>query len=72
VLAKRQQQSTLEIGLTLRGKKTLLVDADAQCNPTESLGYSEPDKLLITLATFMAKVVTGERMIPSMFICIKS
>jgi chromosome partitioning protein len=50
----------LGIGLARHGKKVLLVDADAQGNLTDSLGYPEPDKLPITLATIMTKIITDE------------
>ena len=36
------------------GKKVLLIDADAQGSLTASLGFQEPDKLDVTLATVMA------------------
>ncbi len=35
----------LGIGLARQGKKVLLVDADAQGNLTDSLGWNEPDKV---------------------------
>ena len=44
------------------GKKVLLIDADAQGNLTDSLGYPEPDKLLVTLATIMTKIITDEQL----------
>lgn len=33
----------LGIGLARQGKKVLLIDADAQGNLTDSLGWNEPD-----------------------------
>jgi chromosome partitioning protein len=50
----------LGIGLARQGKKVLLVDADAQGNLTDSLGWNEPDKLPITLATIMTKIIMDE------------
>ena len=50
----------LGIGLARQGKKVLLVDADAQGNLTDSLGWSEPDKLPVTLATLMIKIIMDE------------
>lgn len=50
----------LGIGLARHGKKVLLVDADAQGNLTDSLGWNEPDKLPITLATIMTKIIMDE------------
>jgi chromosome partitioning protein len=54
----------LGIGLARYGKKVLLVDADAQGNLTDSLGYPEPDKLPVTLATIMTKIITDESVEP--------
>lgn len=51
----------LGIGLNLQGKKVLLVDADAQGNLTDSLGFHQPDNLPVTLATILTKVMTEER-----------
>lgn len=34
-----------------KGKKVLLIDADAQGSLTASLGFQEPDKLDVSLAT---------------------
>ena len=54
----------LGIGLARQGKKVLLVDADAQGNLTDSLGWNEPDKLPITLATIMTKIIMDEPIEP--------
>ena len=54
----------LGIGLARQGKKVLLIDADAQGNLTDSLGWSEPDKLAVTLATIMTKVIMEEPIDP--------
>lgn len=51
----------LGIGLARQGKKVLLIDADAQGNLTDSLGWKEPDKLPVSLATVMAKLITDEQ-----------
>lgn len=50
----------LGIGLARQGKKVLLIDADAQGNLTDSLGWNEPDKLPVSLATIMSKVIMEE------------
>lgn len=50
----------LGIGLARQGKKVLLVDADAQGNLTDSLGWNQPDKLPVTLATIMTKIIMDE------------
>jgi len=50
----------LGIGLAVQGKKMLLVDADAQGNLTDSLGFKEPDNLPISLATLLTKTMLEE------------
>lgn len=50
----------LGIGLATQGKKVLLVDADAQGNLTDSLGFHEPDNLPVSLATVLSKVMLEE------------
>jgi chromosome partitioning protein len=47
----------LGIGLAGQGKKVLLIDADAQGSLSVSLGNQQPDKLDVTLATIMGKVI---------------
>ncbi|GIP33648.1 hypothetical protein J2TS4_28580 [Paenibacillus sp. J2TS4] len=42
------------------GKKVLLVDADAQGNLTDSLGFHEPDSLSVSLATMLTKAMLEE------------
>ena len=54
----------LGIGLARQGKKVLLVDADAQGNLTDSLGWNEPDKLPVSLAIIMSKVIMEEQIDP--------
>ena len=55
----------LGIGLARHGKKVLLIDADAQGNLTDSLGWNEPDKLPVSLATIMSRVITEEPIEPN-------
>jgi chromosome partitioning protein len=50
----------LGIGLAAQGKKVLLVDADAQGNLTDSLGYQEQDNLPVSLATVLTKTMMEE------------
>ena len=50
----------LGIGLAVLGHKVLLVDADAQGNLTDSLGFHEPDNLPVSLATVLAKIMQEE------------
>jgi chromosome partitioning protein len=50
----------LGIGLALQGNKVLLIDADAQGNLTDSLGFHEPDSLPVSLATLLTKTMQEE------------
>ena len=50
----------LGIGLVMQGKKVLLVDADAQGNLTDSLGFHEPDNLPASLSSVLTKSMTEE------------
>lgn len=43
----------LGIGLAKKGKKVLLIDADAQASLTFSLGFSRPDQLKYTISNAM-------------------
>lgn len=52
--------ANLGIGLAMAGKKVLLIDADPQGSLTISLGYPQPDKLPVTLADMMEKVLRDE------------
>ncbi len=51
--------TTVNLGVSLaqKGKKVLLIDADAQANLTMSLGYSRPDDLSDTLSNIMQDVI---------------
>ena len=55
----------LGIGLARQGKKVLLIDADAQGNLTDALGWIEPDNLPISLATVMTKVIEDQPIEPA-------
>jgi len=54
----------LGVGLIRQGKKVLLIDADAQGSMTASLGYRQPDKLPVTLATIMGEILTDNPLSP--------
>ena len=47
----------LGIGLARQGKKVLLLDFDSQGSLTESLGFSQPDNLAVTISTKMAEAM---------------
>lgn len=55
---------SLGIGLAMLGNKVLLVDADAQGNLTDSLGFHEPDSLPVSLATVLSKSMLEQQFIP--------
>ena len=59
-VGKTTTTGNLGIGLAKQGKKVLLIDADAQGSLTASLGFQEPDRLEITLATIMANIINDE------------
>ena len=59
-VGKTTTAASLAIGLSRQGKKVLLVDADAQGNLTQMLGWPQPDELSPTLANLMGKIITDQ------------
>lgn len=64
-VGKTTTTGNLGIGLVKKGKKVLLIDADAQGSLTASLGYTEPARLEVTLATVMERIVNEDFPEPS-------
>lgn len=63
-VGKTTTAASLGVGLAQQGKKVLLVDADAQGNLTQMLGWRQPDELSPTLADLMSKTVNEEPIAP--------
>lgn len=59
-VGKTTTTSNLGIGLARQRKKVLLIDADAQGSLTASLGYAEPDRLEVSLATVMGNLINDD------------
>lgn len=64
-VGKTTTAANLGIGLSRQGKKVLLIDADAQGNLTQLLGWQRPDDLSPTLSTLMEKIITDKPISPS-------
>ena len=52
----------LGIGLAKEGKRVCLIDGDPQGSLTVSLGYKEPDRIEVTLATLLERVIDDEEL----------
>ncbi len=59
-VGKTTTAASLGIGLSRQGKKVLLIDADAQGNLTQMLGWAQPDELSPTLSDLMGKIITDQ------------
>ena len=51
----------LAIGLTRQGKKVLGIDLDPQGSFTVSLGFTEQDKIPVTISSLLEKVIEDEK-----------
>ena len=63
-VGKATTAASLGIGLSRQGKKVLLIDADAQGNLTQMLGWPQPDELSPTLSTLMEKIIAEQPIAP--------
>ncbi len=63
-VAKTVTSVNIGIGLAREGKRVLLIDADPQGSLTISLGYEFPDKMDVSLATIMMKLVNDQQVDP--------
>ena len=63
-VGKTTTAASLGVGLCRQGKKVLLIDADAQGNLTQMMGWSQPDELSPTLADLMGGVITDKLIEP--------
>lgn len=59
-VAKTTTAVNLGIGLAKEGNKVCLVDCDAQGSMTIALGYKEPDRIEVTLATLLSEIMEEE------------
>ncbi len=58
--SKSTTSANLAIGLAKLGKKVVALDLDSQGSLTVSLGFTEQDKLPVTIATLMERVIEDE------------
>ena len=63
-VGKTTTAASLGIGLSRQGKKVLLIDADAQGNLTQMLGWAQPDELSSTLSTLLEKIIAEQPIAP--------
>lgn len=59
-VGKSVTSTNLGIGLARHGHKVLIVDLDSQASQTVSLGWKQPDELLVTISTQLDKVVENK------------
>lgn len=56
-VTKTTTTANLGIGLAMQGKKVILVDSDPQADLTTALGWADSEKLPMTLADIMQKMI---------------
>jgi chromosome partitioning protein len=61
---KSMTSVSLGASLARQGKRVLIVDADSQHSATVSLGVAEPDKLAVSLATVMHRIIMEQEIDP--------
>jgi len=61
---KSMTSVSLGASLARQGKRVLIVDADSQHSSTVSLGVAEPDKLAVSLATIMHRIIMEQEIDP--------
>ena len=61
---KSMTSVSLGASLARQGKRVLIVDADSQHSATVSLGVAEPDKLAVSLATIMHRIIMEQEIDP--------
>ena len=61
---KTMTSVSLGVSLARQGKKVMIIDADSQHSATVSLGVKEPDKLVVTLATVMHRIIQEQEINP--------
>ncbi len=61
--SKSTTSANLAIGLAKLGKRVVALDLDSQGSLTVSLGFTEQDKLSVTIATLMERVIEDEQIL---------
>ncbi|MCR4813433.1 MAG: AAA family ATPase [Lachnospiraceae bacterium] len=59
-VGKTTTTANLGVGLEMKGKHVLLIDADAQGDLTMCMGYNNPDRFEKTLTTILKQVIEDE------------
>ena len=67
-VGKTAVTSNLSVGIAMKGKKVLVIDADPQGNLTSSLGIDNADELDNTLASFVEREINEKQIAPDEYI----